>query len=287
MANDRYALKQLKNGAWCVQSLPDDEVMHPGLGPVAEAEALYVRQLRVPERLALAPEPFVIWDIGLGAAANAIAAIENCRAIAGQLRIISFDHTVEPLHFALEHATRLNYLEPHFETCGQLLERQRARFAVEALSVEWQLRIADFPALLRSAEMARLPKPDAIFFDPYSPAKNAAMWTLDLFESLFGLLAPGRPCALATYSRSTMARVALLLAGFYVGRGLASGRKEETTVAANDLALIHVPLGVGWLEQAGRSGSAEPLRGDVYRQERLSEATKERLQSLEQLQVCP
>src|SRR5437773_12399144 len=78
-------------------------------------------------------------------------------------------------------------------------------------------------------------------FDAFSPAKNPAMWTLPLFSRLFQQLDPARPCALPTYSRSTMLRVTLLLAGFFVGVGHATGEKDETTIAANTLDLIAEP----------------------------------------------
>jgi queuine tRNA-ribosyltransferase len=74
-----------------------------------------------------------------------------------------------------------------------------------------------------------------------------------------------------------MIRVALLLAGFHVGRGHAAGRKEETTVAANAPTLIEAPLDRRWLERARRSSSAEPLEEPVYRRAPLTEATWERL----------
>jgi hypothetical protein len=107
--------------------------------------------------------------------------------------------------------------------------------------------------------------PHAILFDAYSPARNPAMWTLPLFTNLFQLLDPQRPCALPTYSRSTILRVTLLLAGFFVGVGHATGEKEETTIAANDLSLIAEPLGRCWLERSRRSHRAEPMREPFYR----------------------
>src|SRR5205085_9733466 len=85
------------------------------------------------------------------------------------------------------------------------------------------------------------------------------MWTQPLFSRIFKLLDPCRPCALPTYSRSTMLRVTLLLAGFFVGVGHATGEKEETTIAANALDLITEPLDRHWLQRARRSTSAEPL----------------------------
>jgi tRNA U34 5-methylaminomethyl-2-thiouridine-forming methyltransferase MnmC len=108
-------------------------------------------------------------------------------------------------------------------------------------------------------------------FDAFSPAKNPAMWTLPLFQKLFKLLDPKRPCAMPTYSRSTMLRVTLLLAGFFVGAGRAIAEKEETTIAANNLSLIERPLGPDWLRRAKNSTCAEPLTEAVYRRERLNE----------------
>src|SRR5262245_22439069 len=96
----RYKLVRLPNGSHAVYSAGYDEKMHPGLGPQAEADLLYVRQLKIPERMhegrgasrsaavpsrstqasiqtaaagdSRAPgyEEFVVWDVGLGAAAN-------------------------------------------------------------------------------------------------------------------------------------------------------------------------------------------------------------------------
>jgi hypothetical protein len=117
---------------------------------------------------------------------------------------------------------------------------------------------------------ATLPPPHAIFYDAFSPAKNPAMWTLPVFENLFRALDPAQPCALTTYSRSTLIRATLLLAGFYVGIGHATGMKEETTVAANALDLIAEPLNARWLERAARSDSAEPLHTPVYSRAPLS-----------------
>jgi hypothetical protein len=123
------------------------------------------------------------------------------------------------------------------------------------------------------------PAPHAILFDAFSPAKNPAMWTLPLFTNLFRLLDPARSCALTTYSRSTMLRVTLLLAGFFVGCGVPTGLKEETTVAANTLELIDAPLDRKWLERARRSDSAEPLHQAVYRRARLSAESWERVRA--------
>jgi hypothetical protein len=110
------------------------------------------------------------------------------------------------------------------------------------------------------------------------------MWTASLFADLYGCLDPRRPCAMPTYSRSTMLRVTLLLAGFFVGAGRATGEKEETTMAANSPALLEEPLSREWLQRAHRSRSAEPLGTPVYRQAHLSRESWEKLQRHPQFQ---
>ena len=163
---------------------------------------------------------------------------------------------------------------------SQLLRWPCVEFQNGAMQVRWELYLEDFPAWLKSTignRQSEIPAPHAIFYDAFSPAKNPAMWTLPVFENLFSVLDPARPCALTTYSRSTLLRTTLLLAGFFVGAGTATGTKEETTVAANDLSLIAEPLAQRWLERALRSDSAEPLREPVYSRAKLSPATTAKL----------
>lgn len=273
-----YQLVQLANGEKTLFSASYGEKMHPGLGPLAEAELLYVRQLKICERLRNHPGEFVIWDIGLGAAANAIATLRATREIFGQLRIVSFDNTREPLEFALKNSGALGYPAGYENQIAGLLRDRHGEFENGKLKVNWEFHLGDFPALLnsRNSGCAQAP-PHAIFYDAFSPAKNPAMWTLPVFENLFRALDPARPCALTTYSRSTLIRATLLLAGFFVGTGHATGMKEETTVAANTLALLAEPLNLRWLERALRSDSAEPLRGPFYSRAPLTPATAEKL----------
>src|SRR6201996_1924139 len=83
---DAYKLVKLASGVHSVHSLAERETFHPVIGPVAEAEALYVKQLRLPERLATHQGEFVIWDVGLGAAANVLTVLRAARSA-----ISSFD----------------------------------------------------------------------------------------------------------------------------------------------------------------------------------------------------
>ena len=172
------------------------------------------------------------------------------------IRLISFDFTTDAAAFALEHGAELGYVAGYESSLVGLVQNHSVKFNDGLLNIEWTLVLGDFPTFLSRSSRAtatcepehRLPArrepvlscehavpetgappPHAILFDPHSPKKNPAMWTATLFAGLFHRLDPQRPCALATYTRSTMARTALLLGGFFVGMGHPSGLKEETT----------------------------------------------------------
>jgi hypothetical protein len=276
MPDSNYKLVRLANGIFSVHSLAEKETFHPVVGPAAEAEALYIRQLKLRQRMQDETGEFVIWDVGLGAGGNVLAVFRATSGLACPLRVVSFDRTTEPLRFALENAAALGYVEPWREPVRDLLANGIAVFRNGRQSVRWELQLGDFPGFLRGAPS--VPAPHAILFDAFSPAKNPAMWSAPFFADLFRMLDPRRPCAMPTYSRSTMLRVTLLLAGFYVGVGHATGEKEETTLAANTLALLDQPLPRAWLQRARRSRSAEPMREAVYRQAPICADTWEKLQ---------
>ena len=143
-----YKLVQLANGTRGIQSRAYGETMHPAIGPAAEAEALYVKQLRLVERIREHAGEFVIWDVGLGAAANALAVLRATRHLACAIRLVSFDNTTEPLQFALNHAEALGYFGGYESQAQTLLEKHRVSFRDADHLVEWELQPGDFPSLL-------------------------------------------------------------------------------------------------------------------------------------------
>src|SRR5580698_1116486 len=104
MPDSNYKIVRLANGTYSVHSLAEKETFHPVVGPVAEAQALYINQLKLRQRLQVHQGEFVIWDVGLGAGGNVFTVFQATADLPCPLRVISFDHTTEPLHFALENA---------------------------------------------------------------------------------------------------------------------------------------------------------------------------------------
>jgi tRNA U34 5-methylaminomethyl-2-thiouridine-forming methyltransferase MnmC len=249
-----FEIVTVQSGDRSLRSREFGETFHPVVGPMAEAVGLHVKQQRLVERAATAGGRFVIWDVGLGAAANAIAAIEALAKPVGtgvRVELHSFDLTADALRFALAHADELGYVAGHAAAIQALL----ARGVSEDGNLRWEFHAGDFRETMSVA-----PAPHAVLYDPYSPQSNPAMWSLDHFTRLHARLVPEAPCLLTNYTRSTAVRVTLLLAGFFVGRGHATGEKDETTIATNDPALLELPLDLAWLERVRRSTNSAPLR---------------------------
>jgi tRNA U34 5-methylaminomethyl-2-thiouridine-forming methyltransferase MnmC len=157
------------------------------------------------------------------------------------------------LSFALEHRAQLGYPLPHEAALRDLLADGEARAGV----VHWSFHRGDFRERLQDPQ---LPAPHAILYDPYSPSANAELWTLEHFTALRQRLQDGPGCLLTNYTRSTAVRVTLLLAGFFVGPGEATGEKNETTVASDRLELLTSALDQRWLTRVRSSTHSAPLR---------------------------
>src|SRR5215207_5508557 len=109
---ESFTIVTVASGARSLHSALHQETFHPVVGPMEEARSLHVGQSRLRERARQEQGPLVVWDVGLGAAANAIAVLEEWRDVREPLHLHSFDHSLRPLAFARAHAAELEYLLP-------------------------------------------------------------------------------------------------------------------------------------------------------------------------------
>jgi queuine tRNA-ribosyltransferase len=251
-----YEVHTSPEGFSSIRHIASGEIMHSRTPPMEEARRLYIEQSCLAERLCTeSAEPLVIWDVGLGAAANAMAAIRVCEETTPQrpLRIVSFENDLDSLKLA-----RLNNnLFPYLRHAGPDGILKRGHWQSETQpGLEWELVPGDFPATMSRASAP----PDLIFFDMFSSKTNGEQWTLEAFRRLFAACC-GRSVELFTYTCSTAIRSALLLAGFHVAKGRRTGEKLETTIALTPQACLgttHDLLGAAWLEKWKRSGAKFP-----------------------------
>ncbi len=263
-----YEVHKAWEGFASIRQISSGEIMHCRTAPMEEANKLYIEQSNLSARVRLVenetPEnakPLTIWDVGLGAAANAMAAI-RCyeeQVIAGPVRaltIISFEKDLDSLRLAFRHNRDFPYLR--HSGPARILEDGNWKSPGHP-GLIWVLVQGNFLDTMHEAPSP----PDLIFYDMFSSQSSAEQWTRAAFQQLFGACA-GRAVEVFTYTRSTANRAALLAAGFYVAAGRSAGEKEETTIALTPEAFRvlspyrHALLAADWLAKWDRSGAKFP-----------------------------
>ena len=270
-----YEVLTAPQGFSSIRQCSSGEVMHSVSDPVEESRLLYIEQSHLGARLreggsrAADLEPgdlssdLVIWDVGLGAATNAMAAVHcweealvtHTSGPLRPLRIVSFERDLDPLRLAIRHSARFPHL--HHAAPSALLRNARWEHASGQLT--WTLFEGNFLEKIESAA-----RPDLIYYDPFSFKTDSPLWTPETFARIFSATAQG-DTSLYTYSTSTAIRAALLWAGFHVAHGVPIGPKTETTVACTRPACLHVAgypaallLDRTWLDRWERSGAKIP-----------------------------
>lgn len=252
-----YEIHTTPQGEARIKQKSSGEVMHSVNDPMTEAQSLYVLQSQLIEKArGDEKDPLVIWDVGLGAAYNAMATVKSLETAEGHTRpvkLISFENDLNSLRLALANAGRFAHL--HHPGPTHLLEH-RAWNSEEA-PLEWTLLEGDF-----LETMSQAPAPDIIFYDPFSAKADSPLWTLSAFEKLFAHC-QSKPVELFTYSASTAVRTTFLAAGFWVAKGVGTGPKTETTIALRlespDEPKARELLGPDWLDRWSRSHTQTPL----------------------------
>lgn len=260
-------------GATAMRDRASGEVMHPGTGNAVEPLELYVVPSRLEARLqegASTDDALVLFDVGLGAASNAIAAWRVSEALppaaARRLEIVSFDNDLEPLRLALDpqHAESFGFTAGSAEHAAAMALLETGRH--ETARTTWRLAPGELlTALAREADASA----DLVYWDMYSSKTRPDLWTEHAFRALRRTCRSG--ATMHTYSSATSVRTALLLGGFAVGAGGRTGDRAETTIAAVDVKDLAAPLDARFLERLARS-TAGFARGSIDSDEGYDEA---------------
>jgi queuine tRNA-ribosyltransferase len=245
-ADSNAAIRQRSSG----------EVMHSCNDPWSESMALYVEAPRITERLSQGSEPFVIWDVGLGAATNAMACLSSLESLEGLDRpvvLVSFENDLDSLRLVLNNPkffTHIRHPGPHVLLKDGSWQSKKA-------PISWSLLHGDFAQRFTEA-----PQPHVIWYDPFSSKVDTPLWHGPLLSKILAHCGD-TATSLHTYSASTAIRATLLGAGWWVGSGPASGPKNETTTAFSPAAHRHDVtrnlLDHRWLERWDRSDAKHPF----------------------------
>ena len=258
-----------RSGARAVRDRLTGEVMHSAVGPTIESLTLYVTASRLRERLMETSEtssPLVLLDVGLGAGSNAALSLrvsEELPSTARRLEILSFDRSLAAMELALADQGR-----EEFGFAGIAHDAGRAivqHGLAETPRTTWRLFLGDLPGTLSHVAPASA---DIVYWDPFSPKVNPSLWSFASFTGLRRVCRQG--ATVHTYSQATRVRSALLLAGFHVGMGTATGQKESTTIAGVGAPPGAKLLDRRWLERLGRSSAPFPADAPADAMERIA-----------------
>jgi queuine tRNA-ribosyltransferase len=259
-----YEIHTSAHGFSSIRQISSGEIMHSVNAPDDEANKLYVEQSCLAARL-LEQESertdLVIWDVGLGAAFNAMAVIHCFEsslakpgALVRRLRLVSFEWDFDPLLLALKYPSRF----PHLRHGAPWHILENGKWKHDSKLLRWELLKGDFRDSIESAKA-----PDFIFYDPFSYKTDDALWTWQIFLRMVKR-GGSKSTELYTYSASTAVRGALLAAGFFVAQGIGIGPKSDTTIGftrvsgSQDHPLSPRLLGQSWLMHWRRSDAKFP-----------------------------
>lgn len=198
-----------------------DQAMHSTSGAYEEAMLKHVLPSRILEKK---KNSLRVMDIGFGLGYNVLALIDRFSLVGTNsvLNIISVEK--DKSFSGYMDSVRFNDRRDHIY---EKIKKAYSDGSVEFENFTLQILFGDARDSLHKISGLKF---DAVFQDPFSPAKNPELWTVEYFRLLSGLM--NEDAILTTYSSAGHIRMAMIEAGFIVGKGPSVGQKREGTLAA-------------------------------------------------------
>jgi tRNA 5-methylaminomethyl-2-thiouridine biosynthesis bifunctional protein len=193
-----------------------------------ETEYVFIQQNQLEQRFkSLAQNQFTIIETGFGTGLNFLLTCQHWLKLApadAKLHFIS----IEKFPLTLADLSHAHALWPQFTTISnELLQYYDALkagnnvFSMAGGRIQLALQVDDIlhalPQITRKA--------DAWFLDGFAPAKNAEMWSIDVFEKIARL--SQAKTTFATFTSAGAVRRGLQAAGFNVEKCTGFGKKRE------------------------------------------------------------
>lgn len=210
------------------------EACHNRVGAWLESHVRYVLACRLPERFAeRAGTELRLCDVGTGLGLNLSAALAAAEEGGGVLIATSFESDRDVLDEAASWCAEGGVQGPAARwwpvVQAALAQAREQGAGFVELGERHRLRLILGDARTELAALPADERFDACFFDPFSAASDAGLWTADFLLECARRLAPGG--RLSTYSERADARLAWAAAGLAVAEGEPLGRKRAGTVA--------------------------------------------------------
>lgn len=219
------------DGAGTARSLDFDDVYYSASDGLAEARALFSTGAALPE-LWLGQSRFTVAELGVGIGLNVAALLtlwRQHRPGSGWLHVVS----VEGRPMRAQEARRALGRWPELNAAAEALLGvwpPRYRGVHRRRLDDWGVTLTFFQDEVEAALHQADFQAQAWFLDSFSPARNPAMWSDQVFSEMARLSAPG--ARVATYTVAGSVRRGLEGAGFSVDKRPGFGKKRERLVGA-------------------------------------------------------
>lgn len=264
-------LLETGDGTLSLYSSDYGEAMHSLSGAYEEALLKHVYPSRI---INLNGERIVVLDIGFGLGYNILALLrEFLERDSGQfLQVIS-------LELDLSHAPLMAEISFGDDRDGIYdsirVAARSGGFTAERFSIE--IIRGDARRSLKAMDRSDV---DAVFHDPYSPAKNPELWTVEFFRELRRVVRDNG--ILTTYSSALQIRMALMEAGFTIGPGPSVGAKREGTIATVSGRIK--PLSLRSIMELRNNSNSVPYR-DINLQDTREKILQRRIKEMRKRRV--
>ena len=221
MALQDYSVVRTRDGTQTLHSLRYGEAMHSVSGAYQESLLKHVNASGI---LSKTKESLHVLDIGFGIGFNTLALIVGFleKKTSSHLSVISLESLFDFLPL-LDLIAFGDERDRSFELIKKTM--REGSYTSPRLSIT--LLCGDARETIRSIRDIAF---DAVFHDPFSPAKNPELWSVEFFSEMRRLVDPQG--VITTYSSAPQIRSAFLEAGFLIGRGPSVGPKREGTLAS-------------------------------------------------------
>jgi len=225
------------DGSWTLFHAGVGEACHSSSGAWQQAVERYAGACQLAERARSGEWGACrLLDIGTGLGLNLAAALAALAPSEVPLRALTLELDPEVIELGLALYERAELVRGPWEEWHAPVRRAlRAALARPGQAVELgrdgvlELRLGDARATLHDGASVDF---DAVFLDPFSPARAGALWEDGFLAEVARRMARG--AWLSTYSAAFRVRLALARGGLRVGRGAHVGAKGEGTLASPD-----------------------------------------------------
>ncbi len=203
--------------------------MHSGCGALAETHYVYLHNSGIASALQQ-QRPQAVLEIGLGTGMAVLATAQLAELTSTPVQYLAIE--INPLPSKVIRQLRfeqLGFAQHLIDDLCELLEHASSADQSRRVGAccEVTIQIAD-AAQWQTAAQGQF---DAVYFDPFSPATNPNLWTIDIFRRMHDALRNGGK--LVSYCVNRRVRNDLAAAGFDVERVPGPpGGKREVLIAA-------------------------------------------------------